>query len=296
MAEYCKNANKPMHSFIYREFAASTTMGHYIKKFWLLDNSPNAQPLANKSILPNGCFNIAFIEGEGIEVSTRRGHTTLTGGIYLCCQFTLGLDIRIKPFTRIFLVQMYPWCLGMFSQYPLSDSADLIIPLDEINRRMYRSIHGLESYSEQAIMDFFEGKFKEYFEATDDAKLIQTACSLVHEKRGILTVGDLANSVRYSTRLLEKKFVHQVGLSPKEFSLIVRIRSSVDELSNLQVLMRAYPMSQLALDAGFYDQAHFIKAFHKVVRTTPGRFNREAFLLSLQQARLSGMDSFVKAI
>jgi AraC-like DNA-binding protein len=93
-----------------------------------------------------------------------------------------------------------------------------------------------------------------------------TAVSIALALKGMIAVSDLARASNVSTRQLERLFHERVGLSPKQFVRIVRF----------QEVLRATRSgadcgwAAVALEHGFYDQAHFINDFKAFVGRTPG--------------------------
>ena len=57
-----------------------------------------------------------------------------------------------------------------------------------------------------------------------------------------------------------------VGASPKKFTSIVRFRNIIQDYHPKA------PLSALGFEAGYYDQAHFIKAFKCFTGETPEMF------------------------
>jgi transcriptional regulator GlxA family with amidase domain len=99
----------------------------------------------------------------------------------------------------------------------------------------------------------------------DDPRLYE-ALSRILETCGVLDVEkDLDTGI--SARQLRRLFQFYVGDSPKTFSKVVRF----------QHILRAKPSSQslrqnkLFFDAGYYDQAHFIKEFRNFYGVTPSK-------------------------
>lgn len=266
--------------FAYRESYTNAELGKYIKKYWVLDNSLNSQALVNKSVVPNGSFNIAFISGGGIAI-THHGYTqtTLKEGVYLCGQLKSSVEICLNPYSKITLVQLYPWTVAMFSNFPQQQSANQYIPLEEINTQLCRNLKGVDFYDEAYIIDFFQQKFGAFLQKNTSSYIVEEVSSLIKNSKGEINIREIAKSLRCSTRLIEKKFNLSVGMSPKEFSTIIKIRNLISSLAQKQT---PQSMAQLALEYGFYDQAHFIKTFKKIAQISPGKFEAGKYLLALQ--------------
>ena len=71
-----------------------------------------------------------------------------------------------------------------------------------------------------------------------------------------------------SIKTFERKFIEQVGASPKIFSRIVRFNKAIT------LKMKEYKKSwtSIALDCGYFDQMHFIKDFKLFTGDTPAAF------------------------
>jgi AraC-like DNA-binding protein len=82
---------------------------------------------------------------------------------------------------------------------------------------------------------------------------------------GLRKVGDLANTLRMSRRHFNVLFRDHVGMPPKVFSNLVRF----DRL-NLRILGRpARSWADLALEAGFADQAHMVREVKRFSGMSP---------------------------
>ncbi len=79
-------------------------------------------------------------------------------------------------------------------------------------------------------------------------------------------VAGTAHEVRLSQRQLERLFLERVGISPKRYAQLRRFERAVR-------LVRSHgPLAQVAIEAGYADQAHFIRDFRRLTGTTPRRF------------------------
>ncbi len=99
------------------------------------------------------------------------------------------------------------------------------------------------------------------------ANLVQAAAvELSTGDRGApATVSDVARQVGVSERQLRNLFAQSVGLPPKQFARLNRIRAVLDRIGSR-------PWARLASDAGYYDQSHLTADFHQIMRVTPGQF------------------------
>lgn len=93
----------------------------------------------------------------------------------------------------------------------------------------------------------------------------------LRESDGRTEIGALAREIGCSRRYLAACFRQHVGLPPKSVARVMRFERAVRLLGRAGVHVR---WSDVALDAGYYDQAHFIRDFRQFAGDTPGAFLR----------------------
>ncbi|WP_406284421.1 helix-turn-helix domain-containing protein [Embleya sp. NBC_00896] len=94
---------------------------------------------------------------------------------------------------------------------------------------------------------------------------VLAAADLVYRRRGAVRVDHLAAETGLSVRQLQRRFPPAVGVGPKEFQQLTRIQHAARTL-----LLDDEPRYlATALDAGFYDQNHFIREFRRFTGRTP---------------------------
>src|SRR5690606_38410352 len=69
-------------------------------------------------------------------------------------------------------------------------------------------------------------------------------------------------------RQLERKFLKQIGMSPKQLGKVVRLQTALKLLVN----QKAETFTEIAYESEYYDQNHFIKDFKEFTGTTPKEF------------------------
>ncbi|HVV06742.1 MAG TPA: helix-turn-helix domain-containing protein [Puia sp.] len=112
---------------------------------------------------------------------------------------------------------------------------------------------------------FFIGRMTQ----SEPDKLVLAALALIHQSKGNIRIKDLALQLHTSQSPLEKRFRAAVGASPKKFSSIIRLKNVLQQYST------ADSLTGLGYEAGFYDQAHFIKEFKAFTGDTPEDFFRK---------------------
>jgi AraC-like DNA-binding protein len=88
---------------------------------------------------------------------------------------------------------------------------------------------------------------------------------------GAASVEEVAASVGWSRRQVERRFRAEVGLAPKRFARVVRLQAAARRL-------RADPaasLARVALDVGCADQAHLTREFVDLAGLPPSRWLAE---------------------
>jgi AraC-like DNA-binding protein len=83
-----------------------------------------------------------------------------------------------------------------------------------------------------------------------------------------VTIARVARELSMSERQLERRFLARVGVTPKRFATLRRFERAV------ALAATAPSLTSAAIDAGYYDQSHFIRDFQRFVGSAPGDFLR----------------------
>ena len=75
----------------------------------------------------------------------------------------------------------------------------------------------------------------------------------------------LANDAGISSRQLERRFLREIGLGPKLLGRIIRFQQVFRAVERCDAAW-----ATVAIECGYYDQAHLIRDFHQFARQTPG--------------------------
>jgi AraC-like DNA-binding protein len=136
---------------------------------------------------------------------------------------------------------------------PLSELADRIIPLEEINRSLARNLaRQLERGSVAAYLE-------RLLQFPADARLVAATRALARGR----TVSDTAKAVELGERQLERLLQDRVGVAPKAFTRIVRFRRAVI------AARQGMPLADAAFVHGYADQAHFTRDVSALTGRSP---------------------------
>jgi transcriptional regulator GlxA family with amidase domain len=90
----------------------------------------------------------------------------------------------------------------------------------------------------------------------------------IDRHHGQMRVRDLSRTSGYSVRMVDRLFAEVLGLPPKFYSRVVRLRQVLHGL----VQHPAMPWADLAACSGYYDQPHFVKEFEVLTGLRPEEY------------------------
>ena len=90
------------------------------------------------------------------------------------------------------------------------------------------------------------------------------------EKNGILSLGQLSTEFHISKRTLQRKFIDEIGMPPKEYLQIARLNYALKLLKSNQFKH----LTELSYLSGYYDQSHYIRDIRKMFGISPGNLKR----------------------
>lgn len=159
---------------------------------------------------------------------------------------------------------------------------------ESLARRCFKA--GTEAGRESHLAEV-ETFFLELAEGAGPGKpAVERAVEMFEAANGAVRVADICKEIGISQRQLARSFSHIVGLSPKFFGRVLQINWVV----GLLYFNDTATLTEIAHDAGFYDQAHFNHAMRRFFREGPREFlnsDHVAFKTFLGSSRRFGPDS-----
>jgi AraC-like DNA-binding protein len=190
--------------------------------------------------------------------------------------FAMLSGARTQPFVidnqqqdRIFGIQFRPAGGFPFFPIPASETADLAVPLDCVWRSRANEFRE-RLLAADDVSSMFE--IAESFMLAQAARTLHRAvrfslkrfCHVPHAS----TVADVADQLNLSQRHLIQVFREQVGLTPKTFCRVRRFQYVLQSIH----LAPQPDWAQVALEFGYYDQAHFAHDFRCFSGFTPTQY------------------------
>jgi len=242
---------------LYREFLPSAELQPFVYCYWRLRTAQRLVEPFYYRVVADGCMDVFFELGSPHE-------NFVMGFCKKYTEFPLAnnfdyVGIRFLPtiFPQIFNVR----AADISDRF---EALDAVTP--ELAHFIAKNFHG--ELTEAEICGFFDAYLTRHIARTDfnfDNRLYE-AMAIILRKQGVLNVEtDLKTG--FSPRQLRRVFEFYIGDTAKTFSKVVRFQNILRAKPSVQNLRQ----NKLFFDAGYYDQAHFIKEFKNFYGVTPSK-------------------------
>lgn len=109
--------------------------------------------------------------------------------------------------------------------------------------------------------------------ADSSIDLIDHCIDKIINSRGTMRIGDISNDIGISERLLRKKFNQAIGMSPKQYSRIVRFQEIISDILYGEEFQQNHHTDFMGFS--YYDDSHLTKDFKYFTHMTPSWFVRK---------------------
>ena len=244
----------PPGSYRHLRYAPSAALAGWVQYFWIESWDWEEGAPQKREVLSHPCVHMVFAPGRSRVLGVQ-----------------LQRYIReIKGRGRILGVKFRPGAFYPFLQKPVSSIADSSLPLAQLFRGSREAEEGVLAAADDRGMVEAATRFLEPRLPPADP-WVETASALVEriaDDESLTRVEDVAARSGLKERGLQRLFSRYVGASASWVIKRYRVYGALERLERGSRL----DWAGLAQDLGYFDQAHFINDFKRLVGCTPAAY------------------------
>lgn len=255
----------------YQTFQPNSDLHAFIKCYWTLEVPAGHNP-EKQRIIPDGCIEMAFILGDDIKRFTSETEFILQPRAMVLGQTMEPFYIQPTGDVDTFAIRFYPYGFANFVNTPVRNLANRETPISLLfgevaaNALEQNIINAADTHQRIEIIEtFFLGMLTE---KTTIDQIVKSTIDALLATSGSTSINSILKEDLSKRRQLERKFIQQIGISPKQLGKVIRLQTALKMLLN----PKDETLTQIAYESQYYDQNHFIKDFKEFTGTTPKEF------------------------
>lgn len=203
---------------------------------------------------------------------TVKPHDKTMPELFLYGQTLKPIELEVNGTYLLIIFQLYPFVLRSFFNINPKSINDDCYALDDTNGEdvisLTAKLDACKNTEKKviAIAEFLLSIFEKKRGGLDYN--IREVIGNIIDTKGQESVFSIGNKSNMNLRALERKFVRETGISPKQFSTIIRFQEALKQTTASNYIK----LTDIAYENGFSDQSHFIRAFKAFTGKTPKAF------------------------
>lgn len=233
-------------------------LSFFVERYWIVRWDLRGQAPYLSENLPYPCVNLVIEPGKSRVYGVIKRK----------------FSILLENEGRVFGVKFRPGAFYPFVKSPVAHFTDSSISLDDVfgvaGPAFEEAILAVENEAEMVELaeNFIRQRLPERDETVEE---INRIVDRIMADRTITKVDDLVSRLHLNKRTLQRLFNQYVGVSPKWVIKRYRLHEAAEQLAGSNVI----DWPRLALELGYFDQAHFIHDFKTIVGKPPAEYVRE---------------------
>lgn len=242
----------------HREIKPCQELAPFIHSFWELKGEDTDGQWERN--FPDGCPGLVINLGD--NCITDNGILTMEyGKTYVVGAMTSFKDSFINADTHLLGVCIKPGSFSNLYNYA---------PQSEITNNTIEFDHAHAFDIDKIIKDPFRYLNRFFIDRIGSKhKPLQPVIEHIHQANGQLSIHEIARRNHTTVRQLERSFRVHIGITPKEYSNIVRFQHA---LAVIKKSAEERSLSDIAFECGFYDHSHLTSEIKRNTGLVPSQF------------------------
>jgi AraC-like DNA-binding protein len=230
----------------YREHTPGPALARWIECCWSVET---AESVPGFPVRPDGCLDIIY---------------SREGGLNAIGAMTAEQRYDLPAGTRMVGVRFCPGMAGPFLRAAPAELTGAAVALEDLWGRSARDLKVRleEARSAAECIRAIVGQLR--FPSGQPGS-VQRAMQALSAARGRVDLDEIARQANLSPRQFRRRCLEESGLTPKHLCRVLRFRYACE----LAGAGGRPEWPSIALEAGYFDQAHFIRDFREFTGKTP---------------------------
>ncbi len=250
----------------------SPPLSSFVRLFWYYDGY--VQPHPRERLLPGGTMSLVVNLREDhirtYDTQTQQNPQTIRGHVLSGARSNFFV-VDTRNMVHTIGVQFRPGGGFPFLKMPADEVTGQSLSLDQLWGEAGQDLRVrlLEAATPQRMFRVVElWLLQQLARPMERHRAVSYALTQFQQGSRIPSVGELVARLGISQRRFIQLFTAEVGLTPKVFSRVMRFQRAVNTIGNRDDV----DWASLALDCGYYDQAHFIHDFQAFSGIPPSAY------------------------
>lgn len=253
----------------YKKFLPRPELSPYVECYYIWESDGTV--CMDVESPPNACSAIAFNYGDSYFLSNQKYEKAIVPDCFVTGQSIQNYTLHLNGNVGIAGIALRPAGLYHFLAIPMYGLTDERLDLSKVKYDSF--LPALEairkSNSHEGKVSVMETLMDELLaQPTHGNPVVQKAANQIFEDFGATNITDLLEELPMSRRSFERKFLEEVGVSPKTYAKIRRFGYTC----SLMAGNRYVNLMDVLHRGGYYDQSHFIKDFKYFSGRTPRKY------------------------
>jgi AraC-like DNA-binding protein len=255
-----------MHTHVH--IPVRSALSNYITAIW----ETTAPGISREVILPQGIVEMVFNLSEPMQgILPYKNARVVAPDYFLQGWNSHIVDVQYTGLQHLFGIRLQPYMVKPLLGILPSESKDTLIDLSLIKpgfRNLWHRLNEAPGFKERVAI--IENEFPVLTQSI--CTRTQYFCSLFSSagEHPFQSIDELSKQICYSSRQLNRKAQSLFGVSAEELVIHKKFRTAVEMMHG-----NRRTLTDIAYQAGFYDQAHFCRIFKNFTGFTAKQYQEQ---------------------
>jgi AraC-like DNA-binding protein len=248
----------------YAVYPPSPALAASVECYWILEGAGGAEP---QPIVPDGRVEIVLHFGDRFERHHTDGRVERQDQALLVGQILVPIRLACRGRAGVAAIRLRPAAARAVAGCTAVELTERTIDLDAVagSTATLRERLGL-ARDDGARVALLESWLRTRLRAAPARDVTAAVDAILASPAGI-TLPIVAMRAGIGVRQLERRFLIDVGMTPKTFARIARLQRA------LACIAAGVPLADAAIACGYYDQPHMARDFARLAETSPSAWS-----------------------